>query len=109
MLKRKYRLSAKTKIKNFNSFNSSYFILRFTENKLEHNRFGFIVSKKVDKKAVVRNRLKRSFRLCIENNFKEIKLGYDMLFILRREIIFLKPKELCVHINNFLKKEGFIK
>ena len=37
------------------------------------NRFGIIVSKKISKKAVERNRLKRQFREAIKNFDKEIR------------------------------------
>jgi ribonuclease P protein component len=63
-----------------------FFILKFRENGNEYSRFGFVVSKRVAKSAVVRNRTRRLARAIIEQSLGEIRKGYDMLFILTKPL-----------------------
>lgn len=46
----------------------------------ETPRFGFVVSTKVSKKAVVRNKVKRALREAIRQNLSYLKGGYDIVF-----------------------------
>ena len=55
--------------------------LKISKNKLKQSRFGFIVSKKVSKKAVVRNKIKRRLREIIRSNLPEVKKGIDVVII----------------------------
>src|SRR5476649_2893933 len=80
MLKKKFRLLRETKFDKKNIYTSPFFVLRFTKNDSSFSRFGFVVSKKIDKRATIRNRVKRQVRVCIENNLDKIKDGYDLLF-----------------------------
>lgn len=109
MLKRKYRLSAKIRFLKGQSFNTPFFILRASRNELDYNRYGFVVSKKIDKRAVIRNKVKRTFRLCIENILDEIKSGYDMLFIVKRNIVSEPPNDSCSFLKDFFRGKGFLK
>ena len=49
-------------------------ISRWFHDELEHPRFAFIVSKEIDKRAVVRNRIKRRLRAIIYHILQEGKL-----------------------------------
>jgi len=109
MLKKKYRLSSKIKVKPSNSFPTDYFLLKTSKNSLLYNRFRFIVSKKVSKKAVDRNKLKRVFSGCLENIFSEIKIGNDFIFWVKKEALGVSKEMLCVNIKSALVKGGFIK
>lgn len=53
--------------------------LKFTPNNLPENRFGIIVSKKVSKKAVTRNKIKRRMRAIIRKKTTQIKQGLDVV------------------------------
>ncbi|MDD5547922.1 MAG: ribonuclease P protein component [Candidatus Pacebacteria bacterium] len=61
MLAKKYRLPIQTvlKQKSGHSFKSRYFLFKIFSSDLPFSRFGLIVSKKISKKAVDRNRIKR--------------------------------------------------
>jgi len=50
-------------------------------NDLNVNRVGIVIGKKVSKKAVERNRLKRMIRESIKNELKKIKTYNDILII----------------------------
>ena len=78
--------------------------IKISKNKLAISRFGFIVSAKISKKAVDRNKIKRRLRQVVEDNIKEIKPGYDVVIITQAAIINKEYKE----IKNLVLK-GFIK
>jgi ribonuclease P protein component len=63
------------------SYKNSLFILKVFKNDFNYSRFGFIVSSKVSKKAVVRNKVRRRLSEIIKAEFKNIKSGLDMVFI----------------------------
>ena len=45
--------------KNSKTTRTNFFIFKISKNKLDINRFGFVVSQKVSKRAVVRNKVRR--------------------------------------------------
>lgn len=53
----------------------------------EPSCFGFIISTKISKKAVVRNRIKRIMSEVVRKNLKKIKNGYDVLFLIKPSIV----------------------
>ena len=53
-------------------------------NHLPHNRFGFVVGKRVGS-AVVRNRLKRRLRAIFRLNLNRLHAGYDIVVVCRAE------------------------
>ena len=55
-------------------------IIYIMKNKLEYNRLGIAVSSKLGK-AYMRNRVKRVIRAAYQNNYKNIKQGYDIVII----------------------------
>ncbi len=59
--------------------------LKFLPNKLEKSRFCFVISTKISKKAVKRNKLKRQLREIIRLNLDKITPKYDI-------VILTKPK-----------------
>lgn len=87
MFKRKYRLPAGVKLTKPSAYKIPSLKLLVSENGLSFNRFGFVISKQVDKSAVVRNRTKRLARSCLEEMQENIKSGYDMLFILQKNAV----------------------
>ena len=72
----------------------SLFTLRFTKNTLYYPRFAFVVSKRIDKRAVVRNRLKRLLREIAHTYMLEKKVSVDLLFIVKKNFIELSRGEL---------------
>lgn len=47
----------------------------------ENSRFGILISTKVSKKAVIRNRLKRQIREILKQYFTQIAPGYDCVIV----------------------------
>lgn len=104
MLAKKHRLPKGVRIKNGRTFSSRFFLLKTGENNEGLSRFGFLVSKKISKSAVIRNRIKRQIRRCIEENLNNIISGVDMLFIAKNESINSTTEEICLSLNKILKK-----
>ncbi len=64
-----------------NSWVNHFLVLRALANGLEHNRYGFVVSKKVGE-AATRNRVRRLLREAAR--MTPTKKGWDVVFIARK-------------------------
>ena len=64
---------------------TKFMVMYYLENGLDHNRIGFIASKKVGN-SVVRNRSKRLMKEAFRLNSDNLKKGYDIIFIARVKI-----------------------
>ena len=62
-------------------FKEDFLFIKVIKNNLEASRFGFIVSQKISKKAVVRNKVKRRLRAIIREKIPGIKKGLDIVII----------------------------
>lgn len=56
----------------------------------EPSRFGFVISTKISKKAIIRNRIKRVMAEIIRLNLIKIKNGYDVVFLIKPSILKLE-------------------
>lgn len=65
------------------NWSQDFLFLKVKKNDLEESRFGLVVSKKVSKKAVVRNKLKRRLREIIRKRLPEIKKGIDGVIVIK--------------------------
>jgi ribonuclease P protein component len=82
------------------------FGILYFENKKEESRFAFIVSKKVDKRAVIRNKYKRILSEIIFKELKKIKPGFDIVFLVKSSIVGKSFLEIEKEIKSALKKEN---
>lgn len=90
------------------SFKNGFLILRLVPNNLEASRFGFIISQKVSKSAVLRNKIKRRLRDITKQNIKELKKGLDITLLVLPGLekkTFLETKETAISL---FKKAGLI-
>jgi len=94
--------------KNSKSFKNNLFIFKITKNNLGLNRFGFVVSQKVSKKATVRNKIRRRLAEAIRARIKDIKIGTDLVLIALPGIEKKEFSEIKEAINNMLIKSGLI-
>ena len=85
MLLKKNRLIKKKDFerlfKEGKSFREKFLVLKVNENNLDESRFGFIVSKKVSKKAVIRNKIKRQLREIVRKEMNNYQKGFDVAVI----------------------------
>jgi ribonuclease P protein component len=78
-LKKKKDFSAV--FKQGKTFKEKFLILRIRKNNQKNFRAGFVVSQKISKKAVVRNKVKRRLRQAVRTKTGEIKKGVDIVLI----------------------------
>ena len=96
MLPKKHRLSKTAEVKNTavrgRSFFNPFLVIKFTA-ATDQSKFTVIVSTKVSKKAVDRNRLKRIAREILREHIKQIKVGNYALII--------KPKAMSLAAGDY--------
>lgn len=109
MFKRENRLVGSVRFHNSYSFSVPQFVLKERKNNLALNRFGIVVSKKIDKRAVVRNKIKRMFRISLLDLNKNMAPGHDILFIARAGILNKTKEENQELIKNAIEKAGLMK
>lgn len=109
MLKKDYRLKVKTRLGKNKTVLNPFFTLKYGKNEKEISRFAVVVSKKVDLRAVARNRIKRQIISCIEGMIDKIIPGFDFLFIVKKEASSRKTIEICNAVGSIIKKENLIK
>jgi ribonuclease P protein component len=64
------------------SFRDNFLILKILSNNLKVNRFASVISQKVSKKAVVRNKIRRRITAVIKTKITILKNGLDFVFII---------------------------
>lgn len=86
-----------------------FFGLLKKENGIGVTRFGFIVSTKVSKKAVERNRVKRLLRASCRNLLKEVKEGFDFLLLAKKNLSQASQEQVQEDLKTILEKENLCK
>lgn len=87
-------------------FFAKYFNINYLPNKTHNARLGFVVSKKVNAKAIVRNKIKRQFREASRKLYQEAPKGYDIVISIKKEALGVKYSELETEIQKALQKIG---
>lgn len=103
MLKRENRLAKIVHKAGEKKYFSPLFNVRMTDNKDDKVRFGFVVAKKVDKKAVVRNRTKRVLRAVAEDFLKYLN-GKDIVVVAKKSLSFKEKIEVTKEFKNIFNK-----
>jgi len=67
----------------------------------KEKKFGFIISKKISKRAVDRNKIKRRMAEVIKKNLEKFEDGTRMIFLAKREILNRKIGEIENEIKKF--------
>jgi ribonuclease P protein component len=114
MLKKDYRLRKKkdfdSVFSNKGSFVSQDFLsMKTVPNELPLSRFGFIVSNKVSKSAVRRNRIKRLLREAIRLHQAQVPPGFDAAILVRADVSAQKLEAVDKAVDSLLKKAGLVK
>jgi len=85
-------------------FKEDFLLLRVVKNNFRKSRFGFIVSQKVSKKAVSRNKIKRRLRALVNIKIPKIKEGIDVVMIANPGLEKKDFWELEEIVDNIFKK-----
>ncbi|HUS60037.1 MAG TPA: ribonuclease P protein component [Nevskiaceae bacterium] len=72
-------------------------------------RFAFIVSKKIHKKAVKRNKIRRILAESVQAFLLEIKPGVDAVFLTKKVIIDKNFTEIKKEVKRIFKKASLLK
>ncbi|MCU0678845.1 MAG: ribonuclease P protein component [Planctomycetes bacterium] len=79
-------------------------VVKVIKNDIVPSRFGIIVSAKVSKKAVVRNRVKRQVRAILKKALPVFKAGQDLIIIVRPAAANEKYLKLEKDFDNHFRK-----
>lgn len=107
MLGKRLRLSSLVKPRFTKVFTASLFVIKLAQNEKGSPRIRIVVSKKVSRKAVERNRAKRLLSLCLGEYVKKIK-GYDILFIVKKEILGKGQEVICQELSTAFLSGGVL-
>ncbi len=113
MLPAKNRLHQEKDIKKTirlgRSVYSPYFRLKYSKNDLERIRLTVVISAKVSKKAVVRNRLKRQIREIFRINLDKIIVGYDLVLTANAQALELDFQGIKDQLSDLIFKAKLLK
>ncbi len=82
---------------------SEHIFLHYAPNNLSHYRMGFVVAKKIEKRAVRRNYVRRTIREIIYKNINKT-LAVDIVFRLKKPYYKSDFKTIELELTNLLKK-----
>ena len=107
MLKRENRIRLRkefAEIKNKGKilYSPLFGFLTYKEND-DQKKFGFIVSKKISKKAVDRNKIRRILSEVVRENLEKFENGTRIIFLTKKEILGKKMKEIEKEVEKFMK------
>lgn len=112
MLPRINRLGRQKDFKNIFSFGrfaqASGLVLRFKRNDLAFARFGLVIGTVVDKKATVRNRLRRQVSEIIRHNLKNIMPGLDVVLVGKAALAKKSYKEIEKEVISLFQKNKLL-
>jgi len=107
MLKKQNRLRGEKDfekiIKKGERFWDIFLFLKVIKNNLMIVRVGLVISRKVSKKAVERNRIKRQLSEILRIKINEINSGYDLVFFVKKGIKTRSFSEIKESVEALLK------
>jgi ribonuclease P protein component len=114
MLAKKYRLTGSSVLEDVKKEGSlyqsgSFGILVRNRKDDEASRFAFIVSTKISKIAVKRNKAKRRLREAVKQNTNKVSKGYDVVFLTKKMTLEKSSKEIAKEVEKVFKESGLIK
>ncbi|MBU0476632.1 ribonuclease P protein component [Patescibacteria group bacterium] len=90
-------------------FKEGLLILKLVPNELEQARFGIVVSQKVSKKAVLRNKIKRRIGELVKSKLVQIKKGIDVILIAAPGLGLIDFQEIEKILNKLFIKAKILK
>ncbi len=90
------------------SYANKYLVMYVLDNKLDENRFGITVSKKVGN-SVVRHRITRLIRECIRLQESNILTEYDIVIVARKAAKDKKYQDIESAFLNLCKRQNILK
>lgn len=82
--------------------------VKTTSNGMPNSRAVVVVSKKISKKAVVRNTLRRRVSGILESEWKTVRPGYDIVVTVREDVSHLTSAQLKSTVLMAIERAGLI-
>lgn len=76
-------------------------------NDKENSRFAFVVSTKISKLAVHRNRINRALSESVRRLLTEIPTGFDFVFLAKKTIAGKTTEEIMEEVRRFFLKKSY--
>lgn len=112
MIKKENRLNKKKDIENVlnngKSFYNDSMGIKILKNSLSKNRFCIIISAKVSKKSVDRQKIRRRIKYIILTNKPLFKEGFDCLIIVKKDLSLIGFSDLKNILEFNFKKINFL-
>lgn len=86
----------------------SFALAVFERKEVGPSRIGFIISNKISKRAVVRNKAKRLLRSILISKLADLKQNCDLVFLAKGKIVGKGAKDLGSEIKNVLEKRHLL-
>lgn len=90
--------------KNGRPFFTHQLGFKILPNHLAYNRYGIVINLKIDKRAVVRNKLRRQIKAVLRTHQPKLKTGWDIMILMRESIKELKYQEIEEKLLELFKK-----
>lgn len=103
MLKKKNRLKKISGAKGKN-INTPLFNLKVSESADKNTKFGFVVSKKISKKAVLRNKTKRVLQKAAREILEKTQKGKNIIIYAKKTFTYKDSEEVKKNILDNLKQ-----
>ncbi|HSX41112.1 MAG TPA: ribonuclease P protein component [Candidatus Saccharimonadales bacterium] len=83
--------------------------IKFHKNGQDFSRVAIVVSKKVSKKAVVRNKIRRRISGVLEDKWGTVAGGYDIVMVVREDISELAAPQLASRVVSLFERSQIVK
>lgn len=107
MFKKSQRYSFRKGVPSKN-LNTKYFNLRYQGNNKGEMSCAFVAGTKVDKRSVVRNKLKRRYANALKEITQERHISFDLVFYIKRESKDKDYVKIAEEIKKALEKEQIL-
>jgi ribonuclease P protein component len=109
MLAKVYSLKGEKKInevlkKGKKEQSENFGVFYFDRNSDDLPKFAFVISKKISKLAVHRNRIKRAMGESVRRNINIVPKGLEFVFLAKKSIVGRTTEEIMQEVFKFLKK-----
>ena len=87
---------------------SSFLFMQWIRNAARVNRFGFIVSLKVSRRAVVRNRVRRLLAECVRHHVTFESTTYDVVVVARSGAATVPGAQVCRDLVQLMNQANIV-
>lgn len=105
MLSRPHRISQaefKRFIRKSRYFKNDIFFIRYASNHKNYSQYAIVISAKVSKLAVIRNRLRRVVSSWIEENIRQLPQGFYIAIYINKVFIDNQKEDIKVKLTQLL-------